>query len=156
MNTLKNWGIYGFIAASLLLLAGCGQVSSLTTGADETKAPVTTATTLLSSTNNEWTLVNGLEETLAYTNTSNDVVTLTFSKIPLSGKISYTLPNTTERQDLELGVLSSLSTYTLARGETQTWVIEGLPENATDVVLTLFLIVNNSSSTEEIQLRPTK
>jgi len=156
MNTLKNWGLYGVIATSLLLLSGCGQINSLTTGADETITPVTTASTLLSSTNNEWTLVNQTEETLSYTNKSNDNVTLTFSKIPLSGKITYTLPNIADRQELELGVLSSLSTYTIASGDTQTWTIDGLPENATDVVLTLFLIVNNSNSTQEIQLSSTQ
>jgi uncharacterized protein YceK len=153
MNILKNWGRYGIIALLACAVSGCGQINTLTTGADETTTIETShSTTLLSSTNSEWTLTNGNTETLSYTNNSTETVTLTFNKMPISGKISYTTPSNDTLQELQLGILSSLATYSIASGDTQTWTIEGLPDNAANVVLTLVLIVNETFTTETIQL----
>jgi uncharacterized protein YceK len=148
MNTLKNWGICSVILLSFIAVTGCGQVSSLTKGTDETGTQ--SHTQLLNSSNQEWQLLNGADETITYTNSSPETVSFTFAKLPLSGKIAYNIPTTTERQELELGTLSSLQTYQVGSGETQSWSIEGLPDDASNVVLTLFLIVNESYTTQEI------
>ena len=148
MNTFKKWGLYGFVLVSLVTLSGCGQVTSLTSGADESTKAVTTSH-VLSSHNNEWTLEGG---TLSYTNKSGAALNLTFSKTPLSGHIRYTSPEVSAPQEIELGILSSLATYTLADGETQQWDIDALPEGATNVVLTLYLLVDGQPTTQEIQL----
>jgi uncharacterized protein YceK len=151
MNTPKKCSLYGLVLALLFTLSGCGQVSSLTTGADESTDPVTTSQ-ILSSENQEWDL-NTETDTLSYTNNSGEALTLTFTKTPLSGHIRYTLPRVSQYQSSDLGLLSSLVTYTLAHRETKQWKIESLPPGAREVVLTLHLIVDGDLITQEIPLR---
>lgn len=151
MNTPKKCSIYGFVLVLLFTLSGCGQVSSLTTGADELTDAVTTRQ-ILSSENQEWAL-NNETATLSYTNNSGAPLTLTFTKTPLSGHIRYTLPLVSQYQNSDLGRLSSLATYTLAHRETKQWKIESLPRGAREVILTLHLTVDGDLITQEIPLR---
>lgn len=147
MNTLKKWGLYGSLILLLLSLSGCGQVSGLTTGTDEAYT-----TTTLSNISNTWHLDNGTSASLHYTNNTEEPVTLTFISTPLSVSLSYVLPGDTQRYSQDFGILSSLATYTIDSGQTQTWVIDRLPDGATDVVLTLNLFSEDRVITQAIPL----
>ncbi len=148
MNTLK-WGLYGLLIVFLFTLSGCGQVSNLTTGADESNTVITSSR--LFSANQAW-LFTKETATLSYTNTTEDSVTLTFIRTPIAITLSYQLPGDPQTYSQDFGVLNALTTYTLAPGQIQSWQTDRLPEQAIAVVLTLYMMVENQVVTEDIPL----